>query len=250
MDKQTAIKHIINGNLEVVDKKFLTTHILLEKEAPEGYYINAQSQPLIFEIIRRGQIPNLPKKLLNKSLLTHEVGYAQKTVLHEIASHGYLYCLPKGRLTKEALLAPDSIGNTCLYYGCETGEVSIMPKSIINASNLEKKNQRERNCMHQLSKSGNLGRIPQTLINEQSMLGQNPKKTDPIDEFYTYCTGVVKSHEPVIRMMEGFSNNGLIYLTKKEYILSHMATQLLKKRKAEAISKLINRNSKEWTIPN
>lgn len=249
MDKQTAMWHIRKGKIELVDKKFLTPRILLERETPEGYYIDTKAQPLIIEVISLGHLPKLPKKLLSRNLLAQEVGYTQGTILQEVASHGYLYCIPKGLLTAKTLLVLDNIGNNCLYYACESGEITIMPKSILNTSNLTRKNKRGRNCMHQLSKSGNLNCIAGELVNEKTMLGDDPKGQDPIDEFYTYCIGMFKTHLTVTTMMKGFSDASLIYLTKKDYIISHLATKILKKRRADNLSTLINQRAKEWQIP-
>lgn len=250
-DKDQAINCLEHGNFDLVSNKFLSTNFLLqiEESTQEQYYMEVNKKPLIFRIIQEGNLTYLPKTILKRKVLTAETGYYKKTILLELASQGCLHLVAKNLLTKKALLKRDSMGNNCIFYSCQTGEIANLPLSLIKIENLISKNQRGRTSMHQLCQYGHLNKIPIGLVNEHTLLGDDPKKLDPIDELYSYIIAKEKSHNKIQDILNEFSKIGLSYLEKKDYIISHLSTQILRKRNSAYLTQQISKKSKDWELP-
>lgn len=127
-----------------------TTSFLLkcDPKDTDNYCINVPSPPLIIEIIKAGELGNVPQRLLKPSLINKDLGCFNRTYLMEIAKYGLLHVLPKPTVTKENINLRDSLSNSALYHCCRTGEIKLIPKSFYSAKHLTAKNNKNRNCLH------------------------------------------------------------------------------------------------------
>jgi hypothetical protein len=247
---EDVFKYIAKGNLIKIPKRYLSRRMLLESNPTEedGYYINTPQTPLIVEIIHRGLVNQIPEGIFNTSFVCTEVGPNNKTILMHLAEEGFLRKAPKISLNKKNVLKQDSLGNNVLYHSCRTGEVSLIPPNILDPRVLTKQNQRGRSPLHEAARHGNIVLLPKKFVNEKTMLGLVPKKTDPIDELYTYIIGKEKNSTLIEGILETYSSEGLKYLEKKDLPLNCLATKELKQRRSKEFSEKLSDRSKDLKI--
>lgn len=239
------------GKVKEIPKRYLTQRFLLKcnPKETEGYYIDVPNTPLITEIIKRDQATLLPKKTFTPGFLRKECGYKNKTIMIELAEHGYLYLAPKSTLTRKDITREDAEGKSALYHSCKTGEISLIPKKAYNLGSIIKRNKQGRSCLHEAAKHGNIPYLPKRFITEATMTGKDPLKIDPIDEMFS---ALAREGKPNLyqleQMLNLYSEPRLIYLEKKELPIRLIATKIRKLRKAKKFSEQLSLRSKELEI--
>ncbi len=241
---------IRTGDLQGIPKRSLTQENLLKCNPKDfgQYYIHIPNTPLINEIIKQGLISCIPKKTLNNRFLNKETGPHNRTIFIEIADNGYLHMLPQENITKRNCTKEDAIGNNALYHSCRTGEISLIPQKFYNEAILTKRNLRGRSCLHEAAKFGHLNKIPQDYITEETMIGSNPEKVDPIDDYYIYVIGHYKSSTNIENLLNSYGDKTLQYLKHKCLPLNCIATKILRNRRSERFSRALNSKSKDLVI--
>jgi hypothetical protein len=227
-------------------KSILTQKILLSNNPQDlgAYFINANLNTLIVEIIKNDLISLLPKRLLTKGLMLKEIDQNNRTVLMEFAKHGLLYLAPKEAITAKTITKKDSFGESVIYHACTTGEVALIPTELITKGAVTDKNRRGRNCLHQASRHGNLHLLPPKTITPATMLGKDPQRLDPIEEYYTYCIGKDKNPDNILKMLNQYKDKELHYIEKKDLAINCLATKILRQRRAKEFAKCLNKKSK------
>jgi hypothetical protein len=249
--KRRLYQLLKSGLFEEVNPNLITKNILLQLSFPESetYYISVCGTSLILEILEQGHIKKLPQKVLTKKLLTGEGGREGRTILMEVIKSGHIDIIPKKLLTIKNMTKQDRFGNTGMHYATEGEKLDALPKFLLKVDILTLKNQRGKTCMHHLCRNGEFKKLPQKILKEETLLGNNPSKIDPIDEFYTFCIAKDKNALKFVKLLETLTQSGLNYIAQKGYIIADLAKAIIKTRRIKTLSARISNLSKSWELP-